>query len=141
LLHWAASCLSDYPASSRCQICHLQMSGGACGAEEWREERGCEKHTDPLLACSGLHTGPLFCAEHPLNTRTSVALEPCHCRVNKWPHSQLTQSEETSFSVLVSAIICVLLFVEPPLTVGKGSELQRSATATLRVPAFVHACQ
>lgn len=36
LLHWAASCLSDYPASSRCQICHLQMSGRACGAEEWR---------------------------------------------------------------------------------------------------------
>lgn len=43
LLCWAASCLSDYPASSRCQICHLQMSGRACGAEEWREERGVKK--------------------------------------------------------------------------------------------------
>lgn len=38
LFYWAASCLSDYPASSRCQICHLQMSGRAYGAEEWREE-------------------------------------------------------------------------------------------------------
>ena len=43
LLYWAASCLSDYPASSRCQICHLQMSGRACGAEEWREERVLKK--------------------------------------------------------------------------------------------------
>lgn len=43
LIYWAASCLSDYPASSRCQICHLQMSGRVCGAEEWREEIGVKR--------------------------------------------------------------------------------------------------
>lgn len=43
LIYWAASCLADYPASSRCQICHLQMSGRVCGAEEWRVEIGVER--------------------------------------------------------------------------------------------------
>lgn len=37
---WAASCPSEDPASSRCWLCHLQMSGRARGAEERREEMG-----------------------------------------------------------------------------------------------------
>lgn len=46
----AASCVRDYPASSRCQISHLQMSGGSEGRGGQKEE---ETGEELVLQTSG----------------------------------------------------------------------------------------